>query len=178
MVSSEKDDISRGHDVILHSILGKTMQDVKHLSVFPPPHMGNGAMIVPRRLVFQLLFSRGELKVFRGEQGESAKSSSNHPLFLNIQPPFSTCRSAISNKSCKTCRRWEFSIALFQPISMKQKFARVNDGHQTHQQLIITADCLCCRFYLGIKKKTCNEPNLRKRRPATCKDYFQIERTA
>lgn len=64
MVSSEKDDISRGHDVILHSILGKTMQDVKHLPVFPRP---TWAMIVPRRVVFQLLFSRGELKVVRGE---------------------------------------------------------------------------------------------------------------
>ena len=45
-----------------------------------------------------------------------------------------------------------FDGTFFQPISMKQQFARANDGHQTHQQLIITVDCLCCRFYLGIKK--------------------------
>ena len=50
-----------------------------------------------------------------------------------------------------------FDGTFFQPISMKQQFARANDGHQTHQQLIITVDCLCCRFYLGIKKLATNQ---------------------
>ena len=150
---ARKDDISRGHDVILHSILGKTMQDVKHLPVFPPPHMGNDSS------------QEGSLPttIFQGRAKSCSWGVRRIPKIIQ-QPPLVPQHST-TLQHLSVCHFQQvmqdlpslgiFDGTFFQPISMKQQFARANDGHQTHQQLIITVDCLCCRFYLG-KKKTCN----------------------